>query len=128
MADERPKDELEKKDERAPDGAEGTRDVPEARGADGGDAATPDHRPGGDYERLLEAARRMGFRNPDLAARYAGFEEEPERALEELAREEPSLLAPKVGPSNPAVSRGPESLAERLRRAMRARRSRPFRS
>ena len=75
---------------------------------------------------LEDKAKTLGFRNPQLAARYASFEPNGEDALNRLASSDPHLVTPKVAPTNPEVKREPAKLADKLRNVMTARRARPF--
>ena len=73
---------------------------------------------------LVARARAMRFRNPELAAGIASETDEPESALEKLAKSESYMLRPKMSASNPQVDREPPGLTDRLRHVMRIRRRR----
>ena len=73
---------------------------------------------------LIRTAENLGFRNPALAAKLALSEENSGAALIALAESDPYLIAPKIGPTNPAVPRSAPTLASKLLATMRKRKNR----
>ncbi|GAB4150559.1 MAG: hypothetical protein Kow00107_01050 [Planctomycetota bacterium] len=76
---------------------------------------------GRDFGEIVQAAKELRFRNPELAAKAVAGEEDFLAALKGLASSEPYMVWPKVNTGNPEVERSAPTLADRLRKALKTR-------
>ena len=96
-------------------------ETPNVRTEDNGDECSTEN-----YDSVLAQAKQMRFHNPGFAAKVAMGEKSPMDELNRLANEEGYMVGRKVNPSNPSITREAPGSANRIRRALQAKRLRLY--